>query len=149
MPPCQLLGRLLLLPLLWLVLWLGSTDQHGLPGGVLFSLTTLFTTSILSGKLVQLCGVPPLLGMLLVGRGNKRRNSLLKRERRMSNSSIHLNLTNDNTNNNDDDDGTTLNAKTDFLQKTRLRTDSTRMKSVVSSELFTILLITLLHIINI
>ena len=67
MPPCQLLGRLLLLPLLWLVLWLGSTDQHGLPGGVLFSLTTLFTTSILSGKLVQLCGVPPLLGMLLVG----------------------------------------------------------------------------------
>ena len=57
----------LVLPLLWLVLWLSSSDSYGLPGGVLFALPTLFASALLCGKLVQLCGLPPLLGMLLIG----------------------------------------------------------------------------------
>ena len=65
---CQrTIGKLLILPLLWICLWLSSSDKHGLPGGVLFALTTLFALALVFGKISQCLSLPPLLGMLLIG----------------------------------------------------------------------------------
>ena len=43
------------------------TGHHAAPGGNLFSLLVLFVCSVVGGKVSQACGLPPLLGMLLVG----------------------------------------------------------------------------------
>jgi NhaP-type Na+/H+ or K+/H+ antiporter len=61
------LGTYFLLPLLWLVLWLATTNQHGLPGGVLFALVSLYALALLFGRLATCCRLPPLLGMLTIG----------------------------------------------------------------------------------
>ena len=60
-------ASMLLLPLFWLCMWLVSGDAYGLPGGVLFALCVLFGAARAAGSLVQLVGLPPLFGMLVVG----------------------------------------------------------------------------------
>ncbi|KAF2354193.1 Cation/H+ exchanger [Trinorchestia longiramus] len=69
-PPHGKVGVLLTHVTLLLLTW-GSlyaiTGDAAAPGGNLFSLLVVFVCSVLGGKLTQVCGLPPLLGMLLVG----------------------------------------------------------------------------------
>ncbi|XP_076458394.1 sodium/hydrogen exchanger 9B2-like [Babylonia areolata] len=52
--------------LFWAVLW-AVVDEDALPGGNLFALLMLFFFCWCGGYLMNLCRLPPLLGMLIVG----------------------------------------------------------------------------------
>uniref|UniRef100_A0A6A7G0F7 Sodium/hydrogen exchanger 9B2-like n=2 Tax=Hirondellea gigas TaxID=1518452 RepID=A0A6A7G0F7_9CRUS len=69
-PPHGKVGVFLTYMILMLLIW-GSlysiTGAMAAPGGVLFSLLVVFLCSVSCGKLSEACGLPPLLGMLLVG----------------------------------------------------------------------------------
>ncbi|KAL8568853.1 hypothetical protein ACOMHN_009673 [Nucella lapillus] len=69
-PPHGRIGAVLFIVLcgcaFWGVLW-ALTGQEALPGGNLFALLMLFLFCWCGGYLVNLCRLPPLLGMLIVG----------------------------------------------------------------------------------
>ena len=69
-PPHDNVGQALTMFVLLLLAWgalVAITGPHALPGGNLFSLLVLFVCSVIAGKAVEVVGLPPLLGMLLVG----------------------------------------------------------------------------------
>ena len=69
-PPHGNVGQGLTLLVLLLLTWgvlVAITGSQALPGGNLFSLLVLFVCSVLGGMAVEAIGLPPLLGMLLVG----------------------------------------------------------------------------------
>ena len=65
-PVAIFLTKFLTAFLLWLILYAFFKDD-ALPGGNLFALTILMLSAIISGFLVALIGLPPLLGMMAVG----------------------------------------------------------------------------------
>ena len=69
-PPHGIVGKGLTLLVLLLLTWgvlVAITGSEALSGGNLFSLLVLFVCSVLAGKGTEMLGLPPLLGMLLVG----------------------------------------------------------------------------------